>query len=64
MRYRLTKSKFIMGLQCEKALYLDIYNGGVRTYEYLKLYLIPEKNRKDKEANRQTMQLARMAKIG
>ena len=25
MRYRLTKSKFIMGLQCEKALYLDIY---------------------------------------
>ncbi len=23
--YRLTKSKFILGLQCEKALYLDIY---------------------------------------
>ena len=25
MLYRLTKSKFILGLQCEKALYLDIY---------------------------------------
>lgn len=25
MLYRLTKSKFIMGLQCEKALYLEIY---------------------------------------
>ena len=25
MRYRLTKSKFILGLQCEKALYLDVY---------------------------------------
>ena len=25
MLYRLTKSKFILGLQCEKALYLDVY---------------------------------------
>lgn len=25
MHYRLTKSKFIMGQQCEKALYLDVY---------------------------------------
>lgn len=25
MNYRLTKSKFILGLQCEKALYLDVY---------------------------------------
>lgn len=25
MIYRLTKSKFILGLQCEKALYLDVY---------------------------------------
>lgn len=40
------------------SLYLDIYRNGVRTYEYLKLYLIPEKNRKDKEANRKTLQLA------
>ena len=25
-----------------KSLYLDIYRNGKRTYEYLKLYLIPE----------------------
>lgn len=25
MLYRLTKSKFVLGLQCEKALYLDVY---------------------------------------
>jgi integrase/recombinase XerD len=32
-----------------KSLYLDIYMNGVRRYEYLKLYLIPEKNAKDKQ---------------
>lgn len=40
------------------SLYLDIYLDGKRTYEYLKLYLIPEKNRADKEKNRTTLQLA------
>lgn len=40
------------------SLYLDIYLNGKRSYEYLKLYLIPEKNRKDKEKNRQTLQFA------
>lgn len=40
------------------SLYLDIYHGGVRTYEYLKLYLVKENGRKDKESNRQTMALA------
>lgn len=40
------------------SLYLSIYQQGVRTYEYLHLYLIPEHSRKDKEKNRQTMQLA------
>jgi integrase len=38
------------------SLYLDIYVNGVRTYEYLKLYLSP--NKKDKEQNRQTLMLA------
>ena len=40
------------------SLYLDIYINGVRTYEYLHLYLIPEKTKKDKETNQKTMQLA------
>lgn len=40
------------------SLYLSIYQQGVRTYEYLHLYLIPERSRKDKEQNRQTLQLA------
>lgn len=41
-----------------KSLYLDIYVGGVRKYEYLRLYLVPEKNSKDKQKNRETMRLA------
>ncbi len=40
------------------SLYLDIYRNGKREYEYLKLYLIPEKSRADKEKNRETMRLA------
>ncbi len=39
-------------------LYLDIYLNGERSYEYLKLYLIPEKTKADKDKNRQTLQLA------
>lgn len=51
LRKRLTSS----GLT---SLYLDIYIDGKRSYEYLKLYLVPEKNRADKDKNRTTMRLA------
>lgn len=44
------------------SLYLDVYRNGVRQYEYLKLYLIPEKTRADKETNKQTLQLAETIK--
>lgn len=40
------------------SLYLDIYRNGRREYEFLKLYLIPEKSRADRDKNRQTLQLA------
>ena len=44
------------------SLYLDIYKDGKRTYEFLKLYLTPERTREDKEKNRQTLQLANSIK--
>ena len=44
------------------SLYLDIYRNGKRTYEFLKLYLIPERTKDDKEKNRQTLQLANAVK--
>lgn len=40
------------------ALYLDICRNGKRTNEYLKLYLIPEKTREDKQKNKETLKLA------
>ena len=36
------------------SLYLDIYLNGRRSYEYLKMYLVPEKTRADREKNRET----------
>lgn len=44
------------------SLYLDIYLNGKRHYEFLRLYLIPERSRADKEKNKQTMQLANSIK--
>lgn len=41
------------------SLYLDIYIDGRRSYEYLKIYLVPERTAQDRERNRQNMQLAR-----
>ena len=40
------------------SLYLDTYANGKRTYEYLRLYLVPERTREDKRKNKETLQLA------
>ena len=40
------------------ALYLDICKDGTRSYEYLKLYLVPETTRADKAANKETLRQA------
>ena len=45
-----------------KSIYLDIYYKGVRKYEYLKLYLVPEINPICKEQNKQTMAVAERIK--
>lgn len=44
------------------SLYLDIYDGGVRTYEFLRLYIIPEQSEADKARNANTMALAQQIK--
>ena len=52
---KLRKRKTRTGLY---SLYLDTYVDGKRTYEYLRLYLVPEKTREDKRKNKETLQLA------
>lgn len=45
-----------------QSLYLDIYHLGVRRYEFLHLYLLPETSREAKVENRNTMRLAEAIK--
>lgn len=45
-----------------KSLYLDTYTNGKRTYEFLKLYLVPEITSEDKAANEATMRAASVIK--
>ena len=43
-------------------LFLDTYRDGKHNYEFLKLYLIPERTKADREANRSTLALANSIK--
>ena len=45
-----------------RSIYLDIYWKGVRKYEYLKLYLVPEVNPLCKAQNKETMTVAERIK--
>ena len=53
---RLRNKKLANG---NKSLYLDIYRDGVRSYEFLKMYLVPEKNNVTaRQQNENTLQAA------
>ena len=52
---KLRKRKMSSG---NTSLYLAVNINGQREYEYLKLYLVPEVTKADKESNRQTMRMA------
>ena len=45
-----------------QSLYLDFYRDGKREYEFLKLYLVPERTPIDKTTNAQTLELANAVK--
>ena len=43
-----------------KSLYLDIYRNGQRSYEFLQLYIIPERTPADRATNKNTYQAAEL----
>ena len=45
-----------------QSIYLDCYRDGKREYEFLKLYIVPEKTAADKAANVETTRIATAAK--
>lgn len=68
MKNMTLKPKEAVRLRCKRirngnfSLYLDIYEKGVRKYEFLRLYLVPEQMRSDRERNRHALQLANTVK--
>lgn len=63
-----TKAKEPIRLRTKKlsngnlSIYLDIYRDGKRVYEFLRLYLIPEKTKADKNQNEETLRTANAIK--
>ena len=45
-----------------KSIYLDIYRGGERSYEFLKMYIVPEKTNADRLLNEETIRAAQAIK--
>ena len=45
-----------------QSIYLDYYSNGKRQYEFLRLYLVPEKTSVDKTTNAQMLELANAVK--
>lgn len=45
-----------------KSLYLDIYRNGKRSYEYLKMYIVPETDENSRRQNQATLVAANKIK--